>query len=125
MESPFLLLSVREGHEELMKAEVAMRFLGAKFAFSRPGFLSFKAGKAIETSGGGSSWTYDSAKDLIFPLRSALFVGKFTFDPANDGVKTTRVAGMEALPKCVHLHALDLTGDGQGPMPAPPADWSK
>jgi 23S rRNA (cytidine2498-2'-O)-methyltransferase len=125
MKSPFLLLVVREGREELSKFEIGTRFLGAKFAFSRPGFLSFKAGRATATSGGGNDWSFAMTKDLVFPLRSALFAGKIVIDPAGGPAKVSRVSESGPLPACTHLHAVDFSRSVIAETPADEDDESR
>jgi 23S rRNA (cytidine2498-2'-O)-methyltransferase len=127
MESPFLLAVAREGREELVKDEMSRRFLGSKFAFSRPGFLSFKAGDPMDPRKPGT-WTMDATDDLVFPLRSALFAGKAVLgkDPA-EGFRSTRA--ITKLPRCGHLHLLDFTGaageDGVRSRVARLEDWER
>jgi 23S rRNA (cytidine2498-2'-O)-methyltransferase len=127
MESPFLLLIVREGREELAKFEIATRFLGAKFSFSRPGFLSFKAGRPTETVGGGANWSFAATKTLVFPLRSALFFGKIVVDGNGGPAKVTRIADVASAPKCAHLHFLDFSAPADPRAPTKqgidPATW--
>jgi 23S rRNA (cytidine2498-2'-O)-methyltransferase len=127
MESPFLLLIVREGREELAKFEIATRFLGAKFAFSRPGFLSFKAGRPTETIGGGASWSFATTKTLVFPLRSALFFGKIVADAEGGPAKITRLPEGATAPNCAHLHFLDFSAPADPRAPtkqgADPTTW--
>lgn len=76
--SPFLLVFAREGQEEYVKNEFGIRFLGAKFSFSRPGFLSFKQSEAM--TGEAARWRPTATANLVFPLRTAFFVGKWTLD---------------------------------------------
>ncbi len=114
LESPFLLIVSREGREEFVKNELATRFLGAKFSFSRPGFLSFKQADAV--SAGQKNWKWSSTENLVFPLRSALFVGKWTEEKGfalapsitSDGL--ARAVGDLSR---VHVHSLDFTPNGK------------
>lgn len=110
IESPFLLIVSREGREEFVKNELATRFLGAKFAFSRPGFLSFKQSDAV--SAGQKNWRWASTENLVFPLRSALFVGKWTAEKGfafTPSISATDLAAAVSAPGALHFHALDFT----------------
>jgi hypothetical protein len=78
LHSPFLVVFAREGQEEFVKNEFGIRFLGAKFSFSRPGFLSFKQSEAM--TGEAADWRPSATANLIFPLRTGFFVGKWTSD---------------------------------------------
>lgn len=110
LESPFLLIVSREGREEFVKNELATRFLGAKFAFSRPGFLSFKQSDAVSAT--QKNWKWSSTENLIFPLRSALFVGKWTAEKGfvlTPTISAADLAGAVAGAGTLHFHALDFT----------------
>jgi len=76
LRSPFLIVLAREGQEEFVKNEFGIRFLGAKFSFSRPGFLSFKQSEAM--TGEAAEWRQALIANLIFPLRTGFFAGKWT-----------------------------------------------
>ena len=78
LRSPFLIVLAREGQEEFVKNEFGIRFLGAKFSFSRPGFLSFKQSEAM--TGEAAEWRQALIANLIFPLRTGFFAGKWTAD---------------------------------------------
>jgi hypothetical protein len=105
LRSPFLLVFAREGQEEFVKNEFGIRFLGAKFSFSRPGFLSFKQSEAL--TGLAAEWRAAQAENLVFPLRTAFFVGKWIagkgfaaiggFDFASAGFR--HVHGIDAFTK--------------------------
>ncbi|MBC7384946.1 MAG: hypothetical protein H7301_02140 [Cryobacterium sp.] len=113
LQSPFLLILSRDGREEFVKNELATRFLGAKFAFSRPGFLSFKQADAV--SGGQKNWQWSSSENLIFPLRSALFVGKWLAGKGFTRAATiSEDALMEALTPRVKSAAAPIEAGGSG-----------
>lgn len=102
LRSPFLVVFAREGQEEFVKNEFGIRFLGAKFSFSRPGFLSFKQSETM--TGAAADWSPASTANLVFPLRTGFFVGKWVegkgyaplrdFDPGAAGIR--------------HVHGIDV-----------------
>ncbi len=103
MLSPFLLVLAREGQEEFLKQEFGIRFLGAKFSFSRPGFLSFKQSQAL--TGEAADWKWEATKTLVFPIRTALFAGKSV--AGSKGLSL--VPGWAATPpRPAHFHAIDV-----------------
>ncbi len=103
IESPFLLVLSHEGQDELVKNEFGIRFLGAKFSFSRPGFLSFKQSEAM--TGQAANWKWEATNTLVYPLRTALFAGKWI---AGKGLTFTPGWEVGAPLVVSHLHAIDV-----------------
>lgn len=114
IDSPFLLIVSREGREEFVKNEMATRFLGAKFSFSRPGFISFKQADAV--SAGQKNWKWSATENLVFPLRTAFFVGKWVVEKGFSLASTIPLSALRpALLENgkLHFHALDMTPVGK------------
>lgn len=102
LRSPFLVVFTREGHEDFVKNEFGIRFLGAKFSFSRPGFLSFKRSSAM--TGEAGDWPASAAENLVFPLRTGFFVGKWV---AEKGFAPTPGFAFEGA-GFRHVHGIDV-----------------
>ncbi|MBS1964180.1 MAG: hypothetical protein JST04_18350 [Bdellovibrionales bacterium] len=101
LRAPFLVVFAREGQEDFVKNEFGLRFLGTKFSFSRPGFLSFK--RAHAETGATIEWRAADAANLIFPLRTGFFVGKWT-----EGKGFAPIEGFDiATSAHRHVHAID------------------
>ena len=75
--TPYFLVLVQEGFEKLLKEEVARFSSQFHFAFSRPGFVTFKAG--------GGELNIDQLKsDWVWARTSALSYGKKSIEELNE-----------------------------------------
>jgi hypothetical protein len=102
LRSPFLVVFTREDQEEFVKNEFGIKFLGAKFSFSRPGFLSFKQSEAL--TGEAADWRPNLTTNLIFPLRTGFYVGKWIEGKGFTPLRDFSFAG-EGLR---HIHGVDV-----------------
>ena len=71
----FIYTIVNVGSEKLLKEEISIKYPHLKFAYSRPGYITFK-----DTT---EKFTVDTVLDLIFARSYGLSLGKFSKEDMN------------------------------------------
>jgi 23S rRNA (cytidine2498-2'-O)-methyltransferase len=104
--SHFLLVTCQIGAEAALKAELARLQPDFRFAYSRPGFLTFKVPPDRRLA---PDWSLDS----VFARAHAFSLGKVTgTDIEALATETWRLLGERPV-ECVHAWARDLTPPGE------------
>lgn len=75
----FIYTIVNVGSEKLLKEEVSLKYPHLKFAYSRPGYITFK-----DTS---EKFTVDTVLNLIFARSYGLSLGKFPLEDLESEIK--------------------------------------
>lgn len=75
----FIYTIVNVGSEKLLKEEIKIKYPHLKFAYSRPGYVTFK-----DTT---DSFTVETELNLIFARSYGLSLGKFTKEAIEDEIK--------------------------------------
>ena len=75
----FIYTIVNIGSEKLLKEEISIKYPHLKFAYSRPGYITFK-----DTT---ESFNLDTKLDLIFARSYGLSLGKFTQEAVEEEIK--------------------------------------
>lgn len=75
----FIYTIVNVGSEKLLKEEISIKYPHLKFAYSRPGYITFK-----DTS---ESFTVDTVLNLIFARSYGLSLGKFSLENLENEIK--------------------------------------
>lgn len=82
----FIYTIVNVGSEKLLKEEMAIKYPHLKFAYSRPGYITFK-----DTS---EKVDIDTSLDLIFARAYGISLGKFTKETAQEEIKKYKEAAI-------------------------------
>ena len=75
----FIYTIVNVGSEKLLKEEISIKYPHLKFAYSRPGYITFK-----DTT---EKFTVDTVLDLIFARSYGLSLGKFSKEELENEIK--------------------------------------
>ena len=75
----FIYTIVNVGSEKLLKEEISIKYPHLKFAYSRPGYITFK-----DTT---ESFNVDTQLDLIFARSYGLSLGKFSKEEVEEEIK--------------------------------------
>jgi 23S rRNA (cytidine2498-2'-O)-methyltransferase len=112
LQSPFLFTVCQVGAEPALKKEVARDFPQLKFAYSRPGFVTFKSAEPLSV---------ESDFQLVFARLSGLSMPKIASIP--DFVKTLQSLNLSG-PICVHVFERDQHIPGEEPKGFTSGGWS-
>lgn len=83
----FLLTTCHAGAERSLKAEITRVIPDARFAFSRPGLLTFKLAENLKLS-----QIADLAEKLVFPQTVSLSLGKINLDAGEKNISVKNAA---------------------------------
>ncbi len=117
-ETEFLFACCQEGAESALKTEIAQQRPDWRFAFSRPGFLTFKM---ADSSASPERLQLKS----VFARTYGMSIGPFRGDDRAGAIEATRQAGIESPFDHLHVwhrkgpvttHAAPTPGDTQDPV---------
>ncbi|MGE3407808.1 MAG: SAM-dependent methyltransferase [Pirellulales bacterium] len=104
-ESLFIFVTCQVGAERALKAEVARHHPTLRFAFSRPGFLTFRLPEGVLPADA-------AALEMVFARAQGLSLGKAQGETVSDRVAATLAVAAEQSFDVVHLWQRDLAAPG-------------